>query len=66
MGNPGRMGALSVGVQGLDGKPNAIQRFHQWSRNRLKSPAEKNAGARETRGAGDTDEVKTAVENFIS
>lgn len=55
-----------MGVRGLDGKPNAIQCFHQWSRNRLKSPAEKNAGAREMRGAGDTDKVKTAVENFIS
>lgn len=55
-----------MGVRGLDGKPNAIQHFHQWSRNRLKGPAEKNAGAREIRGAADTDEVKTAVENFRS
>ena len=55
-----------MGVRGLDGKPGAIQHFHQWPRNRLKSSAQKNAGAREMRGAGDTDEVKTAVENFIS
>lgn len=51
---------------GFDVKPSAIQHFHQWSRNRLKSPAEKNARAVEMRGAGDTDEVKTAAENFIS
>lgn len=55
-----------MGVRGPEGKPSAIQRFHQWSRNRLKSPAEKNAGAGEMRGAGDTVEVKSAVENFIS
>lgn len=60
------MGERSVGVRALDGKPNTIQHFYQWSRNRLKSPAEKNVGAREMRGAGDTDEVKTAVENFTS
>lgn len=51
---------------GFDVKPSAIQHFHQWPRNRLKSPAEKNARAGEMRGAGDTAEVKTAAENLIS
>lgn len=51
---------------GFDVKPSAIQHFHQWPRNRLKSPAEKNAKAGEMRGAGDTAEVKTAAENLIS